>query len=92
MKNEDGFFSSVILLQFFIFNSSFFIEFCEAKFPLGEPLRFARVGLSAPSPSRLMLRFHGVLALRAALVGSHFVASVVPLLSLSRGLRPQTKN
>jgi hypothetical protein len=42
-----------------------------------------RVGLSAPSPSRLVLRFHGVLALRAALVGSHFVASVVPLLSLS---------
>jgi hypothetical protein len=46
-----------------ILHFSFFIEFCEAKFPLGEPLRWAtakllpaRVGLSAPSPAQLRLR------------------------------------
>jgi hypothetical protein len=40
--------------SFFILHSSF--EFCEAKFPLGEPLRApfgrARVGLFAPSPAQ----------------------------------------
>jgi hypothetical protein len=59
-----------------------FVALVFSVLDLGEPLRFmgfahfARVGLSAPSPSRL--RFHGV---PLALVGS--VATVVPLLSLS---------
>jgi hypothetical protein len=45
-------------LQFLIFNFQFLIKRSEATF-LGEPLRFARVGLSAPSPPRLRARTRG---------------------------------